>query len=1058
MSFFLPPTAITVSNGGTGLSEVGSTGQVLGVNPQGKLAYISIPGSAGGTVTSVALAAPALFTISNSPVTASGTLTLGYAGGQSLPVTSGGTGLIAVGAPGQVLTTNLGGTAIVWATPASPGVGTVTSVSLAAPSLFTVTNSPVTASGTLTLAYTSGQSLPVTSGGTGLIAVGAPGQVLTTNGPGTAIQWSTPTSGTVTSVGLNAPSFLAASSAITSSGLITLSYNTGVPLPFANGGTGLTTVGTLNQVLTSNGTTPVWGSTISSLVGSNGATFNYDPILVTATVGIQIGRADYGAGPSNQMLMRITGVDEGLLRVGCSEANGDCALNVGIFGNWTFGNALTARFMDHQNKTRILRDGFSAGNFTANHPFQIQCTSGGARAIQMGYQDSTDTGYIQSMDFLNNLKPLLIRSSATTMVGDVTLSTPLGTGSGGIGLNTVGADGFVLTVVGGAPSWQPAPTVTSTFSAITVSNGAFFTFSPTIVTTTAGVQIGQADYGAGPSNQMLMRITGVDDGLLRVGCSEANGDCSLYVGIFGNWTFGNTLTARFMDHQNKTRILRDGFSAGNFTANHPFQIQCTSGGARAIQMGFDPVTESSYIQSMDFLNNLKPLLIRSSALTLSSALPTNSGGTGISTDGAAGQVLTTVTPGVLAWLAVPAITNNFTAITVDSGATFAGGADASFPNTDGVFIGKLLGGLQSKIKTVGTIARNELRETSSGKTFTISAGSLLAPFNASMRVTDDSFNFFPIYTTSPIHIVRTSDSTTRDLNNISHALELRTAETDGSALLAGFDVNNDIGYITCGNPLAAKDLVLNSAGGNVVVKNDLSSGNLTIGTTSSAKNVVVNSSGSRLNDENVPHPIRINAPFSTASLQMGVNAVTLEGYVQVTGDNATRPMYVNYRNDGKTICSNVISKSLGLSGRYLAYMNTAPNGQAATYDMDWYIFGSLCFIRMSGVANPNTGVGGDVRTLRLKLPFDALNETQSCGGTSMQYDFQNISNPIEASILKNDNGVLAFKSAGGLTFDADVTISALTQERSCSGVSFVYKINPAIDTTIITGPTNPESP
>jgi hypothetical protein len=44
--------------------------------------------------------------------------------------------------------------------------GTVTSVGLSAPSIFTVTNSPVTSSGTLTLSY-SGTALPIANGGTG---------------------------------------------------------------------------------------------------------------------------------------------------------------------------------------------------------------------------------------------------------------------------------------------------------------------------------------------------------------------------------------------------------------------------------------------------------------------------------------------------------------------------------------------------------------------------------------------------------------------------------------------------------------------------------------------------------------------------------------------------------------------------------------------------------------------------------------------------------------------------------------------------------------------------
>jgi len=56
-----------------------------------------------------------------------------------------------------------------WA--ATSGSGTVTSVGVSAPSIFTVTGSPVTASGTIALSY-SGTALPVANGGTGLTALG----------------------------------------------------------------------------------------------------------------------------------------------------------------------------------------------------------------------------------------------------------------------------------------------------------------------------------------------------------------------------------------------------------------------------------------------------------------------------------------------------------------------------------------------------------------------------------------------------------------------------------------------------------------------------------------------------------------------------------------------------------------------------------------------------------------------------------------------------------------------------------------------------------------------
>jgi hypothetical protein len=64
---------------------------------------------------------------------------------------------------GKYLTTD--GTNTSWAT-VSSGSGTVTSVALSAPSIFTVSGSPVTTSGTLALSY-SGTALPVANGGSG---------------------------------------------------------------------------------------------------------------------------------------------------------------------------------------------------------------------------------------------------------------------------------------------------------------------------------------------------------------------------------------------------------------------------------------------------------------------------------------------------------------------------------------------------------------------------------------------------------------------------------------------------------------------------------------------------------------------------------------------------------------------------------------------------------------------------------------------------------------------------------------------------------------------------
>ena len=89
-------------------------------------------------------------------------------------------------------------------------------------------------------------NLPITAGTTG--------QVLTSQGGGsTAMTWTTPGTGTVTSVGMTVPAFLSISgSPITTSGTLAVGLS-GTALPVANGGTGVTgSTGSGSVVLNNN--------------------------------------------------------------------------------------------------------------------------------------------------------------------------------------------------------------------------------------------------------------------------------------------------------------------------------------------------------------------------------------------------------------------------------------------------------------------------------------------------------------------------------------------------------------------------------------------------------------------------------------------------------------------------------------------------------------------------------------------------------------------------------------------------------------------------------------
>ncbi len=182
------------------------------------------PGTGGGTVDSVGLTAPSVFSVSGSPVTSTGVLALTFAAGQTqnqvlatpdgttgvvglrslvaadlpavplatgvsgtLPVANGGTGVATITGPIKGNGTSAFSAAAsadivgLWSGTCSAGtvlrgdgscaaVGTVTSVGLTVPSGFSVSGSPVTGSGTLGIIGT----LNPAAGGTGVATITGP--------------------------------------------------------------------------------------------------------------------------------------------------------------------------------------------------------------------------------------------------------------------------------------------------------------------------------------------------------------------------------------------------------------------------------------------------------------------------------------------------------------------------------------------------------------------------------------------------------------------------------------------------------------------------------------------------------------------------------------------------------------------------------------------------------------------------------------------------------------------------------------------------------------------
>lgn len=173
-------------------------------------------------------------------------------------------------APDQVVSISGGGTTTVTGTypnftvsSADQYTGTVTSVAATAGTGISVSGSPITTSGTLTITNTAPDQVVAISAGTGISVSGTyPNFTVTNTSPSSG--------GTVTSVDVSGGTtgLTTSGGPVTGSGTITLAGTLGV----ANGGTGLTSL-TANRIPYGNGTSAL----------GNEADFTYDPSLNTVT-------------------------------------------------------------------------------------------------------------------------------------------------------------------------------------------------------------------------------------------------------------------------------------------------------------------------------------------------------------------------------------------------------------------------------------------------------------------------------------------------------------------------------------------------------------------------------------------------------------------------------------------------------------------------------------------------------------------------------------------------------------------------------------------------------
>lgn len=245
-AYSFSPTSIT-TNGTFTMTPMGnSTEYVKGDGNLGASVF--------GTVTSVGIAPGTGISVSGSPITSSGIMTVTSTG----TITSG-TGISLTGSWPTYTVTN---------TSPSSG-GTVTSVAATGGTGIIVTGSPITGSGTLTVTATGGLTA-----GTGISLSGSfPTYTVTNTSPSSG--------GTVTSVAATGGTGITvAGSPITGSGTLTVTATGGL-----TAGTGISLAGSFPTYTVTNSSPSSGGTVTSLLVKSNAAAYSVTPTTPITSSG-----------------------------------------------------------------------------------------------------------------------------------------------------------------------------------------------------------------------------------------------------------------------------------------------------------------------------------------------------------------------------------------------------------------------------------------------------------------------------------------------------------------------------------------------------------------------------------------------------------------------------------------------------------------------------------------------------------------------------------------------------------------------------------------------------
>jgi len=433
---------------------------------------------------------------------------------------------------------------------------------------------------------------------------GSSGQVLTSNGSAAAPSWSTPTTGTVTSVsGSGGSTGLTLSGGpITSSGTLTLGGTLGI----ANGGTGQTTAsGAINALvpsqtgnggkyLTTDGSAVSWAAVPSAGTLENSTTLGTSSAAVSITgftstssggAPMTISAGTTSAGNGNSLTLSggaAASANTGgavVIRSGDSGASGGAAGSLTVHADSSYGGGSVT-----------VRGGDSAGNGTVG-----ASANGGSLTLRGGDSTNGSAGSTPgNVDIRGG------NAAATTSGGSVTISGGTGPAGGGTvifqtaetsslterlrianngawglaGAN-YGTSGQVLTSngSGSAPTWQS--TASAALPSQTGNSGKYLTTDgttaswATVSASLSGVSAFGASYNEVDSTITASSTTSID-------CSLSNNFSISMAASISTLSFTNVPASGRL-YCATLFLVQD--SAGSKTVNWPASFRWSGGSA-----------------------------------------------------------------------------------------------------------------------------------------------------------------------------------------------------------------------------------------------------------------------------------------------------------------------------------------------------------------------------------------------------------------------------------------------------------------------------------------------